>query len=183
MLGVFASDDFGVQAVLSSSLHQLWAITYGSGMRNDPRYTPSDVFETFPRPLSTSRLDEIGRKLDEERRRIMLGRGLGLTKLYNAVNDPAIKDSLDSDIAEVRALQAELDRVALDAYGWSDIEPDHGFYPFRKMERWTVNPIARVEILDRLLEENQRRAGEETANGRGAGRHGIGINDLEGLIE
>ncbi|MBB4665737.1 hypothetical protein BKA24_000446 [Microbacterium marinum] len=32
-LGVFASDDYGVQAVLSSSLHQLWAITYGSGMR------------------------------------------------------------------------------------------------------------------------------------------------------
>ena len=49
-LGVFATDDYGDQAVLSSNLHQLWAITYGSGMRNDPRYTPSDVFETFPRP-------------------------------------------------------------------------------------------------------------------------------------
>ena len=53
---VFATDDYGAQAVLSSSLHQLWAITYGSGMRNDPRYTPSDVFETFPRPTPTERL-------------------------------------------------------------------------------------------------------------------------------
>ncbi|WP_432839069.1 hypothetical protein [Dactylosporangium sp. CA-092794] len=67
---VFASDGYSVQAVLSSSLHQIWAITYGSGMRNDPRYTPSDVFETFPRPESTDFLEEIGRVLDGERREI-----------------------------------------------------------------------------------------------------------------
>ena len=79
---VFASGSYGAQAVLSSSLHQLWAITYGSGMRNDPRYTPSDVFETFPRPEPTDRLEQIGRTLDEERREIMLRRDLGLTKLY-----------------------------------------------------------------------------------------------------
>ncbi|MBL0888959.1 type IIL restriction-modification enzyme MmeI, partial [Myceligenerans indicum] len=92
MLGVFATDDYGIQAVLSSSLHQVWAITYGSGMRNDPRYTPSDVFETFPRPTPTTRLDEIGRALDVKRREIMLRRGLGLTKLYNLVNDPDVRE-------------------------------------------------------------------------------------------
>src|SRR5699024_3160301 len=69
---VFATDSYSDQAILSSSLHQLWAITYGSGMRNDPRYTPSDVFETFPRPPPTHRLELIGRTLDEERREIML---------------------------------------------------------------------------------------------------------------
>ena len=178
---VFACDDYGVQAVLSSSLHQLWAITYGSGMRNDPRYTPSDVFETFPRPEHTEHLYEIGRAIDDERRQIMLGRGLGLTKLYNAVNDSAITDSGDSDIARVRALHEELDRIVLDAYGWSDIDPAHGFHTFRRMERWTVNPTARVEILDRLLEENQLRAREETANCRGSATRRDRVDVLERL--
>jgi hypothetical protein len=157
-LGVFATDDYGAQAVLSSSLHQLWAITYGSGMRNDPRYTPSDVFETFPRPTPTERLAEIGHAVDEERREIMLRRGLGLTKLYNLVNDPALTDAMDRDVSRLRAIHEELDQQVLAAYGWADIAPSHGFHEYRKMERWTVSPSARVEILDRLLEENHRRA-------------------------
>lgn len=32
------------------------------------------------------------------------------------------------------------------------------------MTRWTVCPEARIEILDRLLEENQRRAKNEKEN-------------------
>jgi len=48
----------------------------------------------------------------------------------------------------------------LTAYGWDDIETSHGFYIFRQMERWTVSPSARSEILARLLEENHRRAGD-----------------------
>ena len=42
----------------------------------------------------------------------------------------------------------------MDAYGWADVPLDHGFHTYRQMERWTVSPAARVEILDRLLEEN-----------------------------
>ena len=94
-LGVFATDDYSDQAVLSSSLHQVWAITYGSGMRNDPRYTPSDVFETFPRPAGTPELEHVGRVLDYERRGIMRRRGIGLTKMYNLVNDPEVASSSD----------------------------------------------------------------------------------------
>ena len=157
-LGVFATDSFGDQAVLSSSLHQMWAIKYGSGMRNDPRYTPSDVFETFPRPSPTDWLDAIGRTLDTERREIMLRRNLGLTKLYNLVNDPDIADSADRDVARMRAIHVELDNAVMAAYGWSDVPLDHGFHTYRQMRRWTVSPAARVEILDRLLAENHRRA-------------------------
>lgn len=157
-LGVFATDSFADQAVLSSSLHQMWAIKYGSGMRSDPRYTPSDVFETFPRPLSAEGLAEIGRVLDQERREIMLRRDLGLTKLYNLVNDPDIGDSADPDVARMRESHVELDRAVMAAYGWSDVTLDQGFHTYRQMERWTVSPAARVEILDRLLEENHRRA-------------------------
>ena len=46
----------------------------------------------------------------------------------------------------------------MDAYGWADVDLDHGFHTYRQMQRWTVSPAARVEILDRLLEENHRRA-------------------------
>jgi len=158
---VFASDSYSDQAVLSSTLHQLWAITYGSGMRNDPRYTPSDVFETFPRPAATPALSDIGKRLEDTRRSIMLRRELGLTKLYNRVNDPDVSEVGDPDVARIRALHRELDERVLDAYGWADIAPGHGFYEFRKMLRWTVSPIARAEILGRLLEENHRRAASQ----------------------
>ena len=120
-LGVFATDSYADQGLLSSSPHQIWAIKYGSGMRNDPRYTPSDVFETFPLALSTSCLDQIGRALDEERRELMLRRNLGLTKLYNLVNDPEISDASDTDIARMRAIHVELDEAVMAAYDWSDI--------------------------------------------------------------
>ncbi|HWK25183.1 MAG TPA: type IIL restriction-modification enzyme MmeI [Solirubrobacter sp.] len=154
---VFASDDFSFQAVLSSSLHQMWAITYGSGMRNDPRYTPSDVFETFPRPASNDLLESAGRSLDGERREIMRRRELGITRLYNLVNDAQLPDAVDRDVARIRALHAELDHAVLDAYGWADVEPNHGFHTFRTMQRWTMSATARVEVLDRLLDENHRR--------------------------
>ena len=139
-LGVFATDSYADQAVLSSSSHQFWAIKYGSTMRTDVDYTPSDVFETFPRPDATEWLERIGRTLDEERREIMLRRDLGLTKLYNLINDPQITDASDPDIARMRAIHVELDEAVMDAYGWSDIPLDHGFHTYRQMQRWTVSP-------------------------------------------
>ena len=155
-IGVFATDSFADQAVLSSSLHQMWAIKYGCrDARTIPAIRHPDVFETFPRPAPTDRLAEIGRTLDTERREIMLRRELGLTKLYNLVNDP---DYTDDDIERMRQIHVELDQAVMDAYGWGDVPLDHGFHTYRQMRRWTVSPAARVEILDRLLEENLRRA-------------------------
>ncbi|MDX2401494.1 SAM-dependent DNA methyltransferase, partial [Microbacterium algeriense] len=179
-LGVFALDSYSVQAVLSSSLHQIWAITYGSGMRNDPRYTPSDVFETFPRPVPTDALEQVGRDLDHERRDIMLRRELGLTRLYNLVNNAELPDSADQDVARMRELHAALDLAVLDAYGWTDVEPNHGFHSFRRMERWTVSPDARVELLDRLLAENHRRAAGDGTQRRDTAA--MGISDTEATL-
>lgn len=155
---VFATESYADQAVLSSSLHQMWAIKYGSGLRNDPRYTPSDVFGTFPRPEPNNALDAIGRTLDADRREVMLRRTLGLTKLYNLVNDPEITDVSDPDVARLRQLHVELDQTVMDAYGWGDVPLDHGFHTYRQMRRWTVSPFARVKIFDLLLDENHCRA-------------------------
>lgn len=102
----------------------------------------------------------------------MVRRNLGLTKLYNLVHDPNVQNEADTDIERLRKIHVELDDAVMGAYGWSGIPLDHGFHTYRQMERWTVSPAARVEILDRLLEENHRRAALEaeqappTAKGR-----------------
>lgn len=160
---VFPSADRALLAVLSSLVHQVWVMRWGSSMKNDFRYTPSDVFDTFPSPKRTSRLWDCGTALDSERREIMLRRELGLTALYNLVNDPSVTS--DADISRVREMHVEIDEAVMEAYGWSDIALDHGFHTYRQMERFTVSPAARIEILDRLLEENHRRAALEAQNG------------------
>lgn len=159
-LVIFANDSYAFEAALSSSAHWAWGIKYSTTMRLDPSYAPSEAFETFPRPKPTERLAAIGQALDSERREIMSqrGRGLGLTKLYNLVNDPDVADAADADIARMREIHVELDHAVMDAYGWGDVPLEHGFHTYRQMRRWTVSPGARVEILDRLLEENHRRA-------------------------
>ena len=59
-LVVFASDDPALLALLSSSYHWWWAATYGSTLRKDIRYVPTDSFETFPLPELDDRLRVLG---------------------------------------------------------------------------------------------------------------------------
>lgn len=182
-LGVFATAAFSDQAQLSSSLHQVWAIVHGSTLETRVRYLPSDVFETFPRVRGTDALDAIGRTLDEERREIMMRRDLGLTALYNLVNEPDIYDRDDPDVARMRQIHENLDRVVMEAYGWDDVPLDHGFHTYRQMQRWTVGPEARVEILDRLLEENHRRAAVENGMSEGSSTAPAGTDEAQGNVE
>ncbi len=156
-LGVFATDSYADQAVVSSNIHWNWAVKYSSTLENRVSYSPSEAFSTFPRPEPSKSLSEIGRTLDEKRREVMLRRFLGITKLYNLVNDAELDDGSDLDIAYLRQVHVQLDEAVTAAYGWTDIELDHGFHTYRQMTRWTVSPLARVEILDRLLAENLRR--------------------------
>lgn len=88
----------------------------------------------------------------------MIRRQLGLTALYNLVNDADVASASDLDVARLREIHVELDGAVMAAYGWSDVQLNHGFHTYRQMTRWTVCPEARVEILNRLLEENHRRA-------------------------
>jgi len=164
-LVVFATDSYVDQAVLSSSMHQIWALTYGSGLRNDPRYTPSSIFETFPRPAESTQLERLGHMLEVERRETMIRRDLGFTRLYNLVNEPTVQNAQDLDVGRLRSIHAELDAAVMEAYGWADIDLDHGFFEYRSISRWTVSPLAREEILNRLLSENHRRAAHEAASG------------------
>jgi hypothetical protein len=173
---VFATDQFEDEAVLSSALHQSWAIAYGGTMRADAAYRPRAVFETFPFPRRSNRLAVIGSILDNERREIMVRRHTGLTSLYNVVNSPHVNGN--GDVDRMREIHVEVDEAVMEAYGWTDVSLDHGFHTYRQVERFTISPAARVEIFDRLLEENHRRAGAQ-AGGPDAsvGRGLLGIDD------
>ncbi|MER7760235.1 DNA methyltransferase [Streptomyces sp. NPDC097619] len=164
---IFASDDAAMLAWLSSAQHYWWATTWASTMKGDLRYTPSDILETLPRPEMTDDLRGLGNHLDSYRGERMLTRGIGLTATYNLVHD---EKCAEEDIVELREIHRAIDDEVARAYGWDDLlsQPgalDHGFHDTRQGPRYTVGPVVRQEILDRLLEENQRRYAAEVAAG------------------
>ncbi|WP_420435489.1 Eco57I restriction-modification methylase domain-containing protein [Candidatus Poriferisocius sp.] len=152
---VFAYDDWFHLGLLSSGFHFRWATRYASSLRTDTRYTPTDVFETFPQPDNSDAVADTAEALDNHRRPLMITEQLGLTSLYNRVHDP---DDRDPAIGEMRRLHRNLDFAVRDAYGWHDIELDHGFHDVRGAGlRFTFAPEAADEILERLLELNRDR--------------------------
>ncbi|MFD9946744.1 Eco57I restriction-modification methylase domain-containing protein [Nonomuraea sp. NPDC059023] len=150
MLGVFATDDTAMLALLSSAPHYWWTLTRASTLETRIRYTPSDVFETLPLPELTQEMRDLGDRLNTFRKALMEHRQAGLTATYNLVNDP---ENTDADIVELRALHGAIDEATLRAYGWTDIEPDHGFYE----GRYTVAPAVQHLLVDRLLALNHER--------------------------
>ncbi len=134
-------------------------------MKGDLRYTPSDVFETLPLPAVTPEMRELGDRLDTFRRDLMLSRQVGLTATYNLVHDPKCADA---DIAELRDIHRAIDEAVVRAYGWTDLLDsglDHGFHDTRQGTRYTIGPVVRQEILDRLLELNHARYAAEVKAG------------------
>lgn len=164
---VFAYDDDFHFGVLTSAFHWWWTVKYASTMRQDIRYTPTDVFDTFPQPAYTDAIADTGRQLDEHRKRLMVDRNEGLTKTYNRVNDP--RDS-NSDIVELRRLHVALDEAVASAYGWNDLVLAHDFQDTRVGVRFTVASAAQTEILDRMLELNHIRYAREQADAATGGR-------------
>ncbi|MFI5875374.1 Eco57I restriction-modification methylase domain-containing protein [Streptomyces sp. NPDC051445] len=174
-LAVFASDDYGFLAALSSAPHYWWAIDRGSTMKADLRYTTTDVFETLVRPSVSSRLRAAGARLDEARRLLMQGRNVGLTATYNLVHDPECQES---GVEELRRIHEEIDKAAIEAYGWHDLldhsgqtppaDPSHetvplahGFHETDQGVRYTIGLLARTEIIDRLRQLNHQAYADE----------------------
>jgi hypothetical protein len=157
---VFATDDFADLALLSSAPHYWWAVARSSTMRTDVRYTPSDVFETLARPLSTAATRGAGQALHDERQRFMLARNLGLTKSYSLIHDRGCQDE---DARRLRQRHVEVDNAVLAAYGWEDLPLQHDHWETRQGMRWSISPAAQVELLDRLLARNHERHAAEEA--------------------
>ncbi len=146
---VFARRDDYFFGVLHSRAHELWALRMGTflGVGNDPRYTPTTCFETFPlpwppgeEPKGDSRIEaiaEAAHRLDELRRNWLNPEGASeaelkkrtLTNLYNA--RPTWLENA----------HGRLDEAVFAAYGWP---PD----------------LSDEEVLQNLLALNLNRAAE-----------------------
>jgi methylase of polypeptide subunit release factors len=159
---VIAWDDYSHLGLFSSQLHVWWVLTRSATFETRPTYNPTDCFETFPQPDLTDRVGGSGEALDKYRRPLMLERDEGLTKTYNRLHNP---EENATDIAELRRLHVELDHAVAAAYGWGDVDLDHGFHETPQGVRYTIGPVARVEVLDRLLELNHERYVAEVAAG------------------
>ena len=145
-MGLFANRSAPFFSIMQSCFHHFWVWKYASTMKNDLRYTSSDVFETFPFPQNLtketdSELEKIGEEYHEFRRQLMLDMQLGLTKTYNLFHDPEcnsnnlhkakeirefksaklqipIEEAIQR-IEKLRALHKQMDEAVLKAYGWS----------------------------------------------------------------
>ncbi|MBK8393837.1 MAG: hypothetical protein IPL26_01130 [Leptospiraceae bacterium] len=149
-------------SILQSSFHWTWAVDYTSTLgATTLNYSPSDCFETFPFPdLDSPSLRDIGEQYYELRKQIMVANNEGLTKTYNRFHDPKSGNANDVKtrlIASLRDLHIQMDYAVRDAYGWTDLDLEHGFHETKQGVRFTVSDRARVEILDRLLELNHAR--------------------------
>lgn len=162
-LVVFALAEWPDLGVLSSNVHWWWAISGGTTLRNASTYTPESNFETFPWPMGDcSAVALAARALDQLRSGLMVQSGLGLTKTYNRVHDPA---DAEADIVQLRELYVQLDHAVRDAYGWTDLDLGHRHWETPQGMRFTVSPEAKDELLNRLLELNHERYAAEVAAG------------------
>lgn len=111
---VAIEDDYSM-GILLSRAHGAWAWAQSSTLKGDLRYTPSTVFMTFAWPdvltdAQRERVAEASRRLLARRTEICTAENIGLTKLYNAVDEGAWTD--------LKALHRELDVAVADCYGW-----------------------------------------------------------------
>jgi hypothetical protein len=91
---VFAFEDDYSMGIMLSSSHDSWAWARSSTLETRLRYTSAAVFETFPWPdpvtdAQRERVAEASRRLLARRGEICTSESIGLTKLYNAVDDGA----------------------------------------------------------------------------------------------
>jgi hypothetical protein len=181
-LVVFAIDKDSEFAVVQSRTHEIWARFFGSSIKDDLRYTPSDCFETFPFPEKDRNGETVeiaGRLYYEFRAATMVSNDEGLTEIYNRFHDP---EEIAPDILKLRELHTAMDRAVLDAYGWVDIPTDCEFLldyedddevegkarKRKKPWRYRWPDEVRDEVLARLLKLNAERAEQERLTGEAA---------------
>ncbi len=169
-LVVFPLPTHAAFCALQSRPHEIWARFFGSSMKDDLRYTPSDVFQTFPFPSNWTAdptLEAVGQAYCDFRADLMVEQDEGLTKTYNRFHDP---HDTDPAIMRLRELHADMDRAVLNAYGWSEVSTrcefllDHEFDEEgtasrrRKPYRYRWPDEVRNEVLARLMALNSARA-------------------------
>jgi hypothetical protein len=157
-------------AVLQSSHHQEWAFwTCGTLGASTLNYSTSYALETWPMPVldGNDELDDLGERYHSHRESLMADEAIGLTQLYNRFHD---QSDDDSRIEGMRGLHRDIDLAVARAYGWDDLDLEHGFHavpylPENDRVRFTISDRVRLEILRRLSELNHQRYEEEVSQG------------------
>jgi len=182
-LNVFKMDGNADFCALSSRTHEVWALAFGSTMKDDPTYTVDTCFKTFPFAIDYNvlpTLEAAGQAYHAHRAAMMVATNKGMTKTYNRFHDPHDKAA---DIVELRRLHAMMDDAVLRAYGWDDLadrahpgdpvngiaqgedaarfltEDDEDDHKYQNRLFWPA-PL-RDELLARLLKLNEERAAAE----------------------
>ena len=88
--------------------------------------------------------------------------GCGPTALYNHLHN---RNTATTDIQKLRDLHIEMDQSVAAAYGWTDLDLDHGFHETKQGPRFTISESARREVLARLLNLNHERYAAEVQQG------------------
>lgn len=167
---VLFHDRFAELAVLQSSLHDVWARWLcGTLGASTLRYSTSTVLETWPMPVlnGNDELESLGEQYHSHRESLMSDAAIGLTQLYNRFHD---QSNDDSRIKAMRGLHREMDKAVACAYGWDDLDLEHGFHavpylPENDRVRFTISDRQRLEVLRRLSELNYQRYEEEVSQG------------------
>jgi hypothetical protein len=163
---VFAFEQYAQFAVLQSRVHVPWAERLSSRMGDTTiRYSVRDCVAPFPFVDTESaanrlELEDAGKVLYQFREDYMLDSDEGLTKAYNALQDP---EARDERVLKLRHLHEEMDRAVLGAYGWPDIEVPP-YCPTNDAEDRALQ-VFTDEVMDRLYVLNAERAAEEARHG------------------
>ncbi len=148
---VFCSNRGSWLALLGSSHHDAWARKYSGSLETRLRYSPSDGFESFPFPEDMEELESIGERYESVRTNAMSIRREGLTVTYNRLHSS--ETSMHIDV--LRDTVVEMDYAVSNAYGWGDLDLNHGYHATKLGVRFGISENARGRVLDRLLKLNQ----------------------------
>lgn len=176
-LMVIARDDDTSFGILHSRFHEFWALRMGTSLEDRPRYTPSTTFETFPFPEGLTPNIPAADYADDPRAQKIATAAARLNELReNWLNPPDLVKRvsevvpgypdriLPRDEAAEKELKKRtltnlyntrpawldhahkaLDEAVAEAYGWGD--------------DWRAGSLTDDEILARLFQLNQERAG------------------------
>jgi len=138
---VFAIDEDYSMGILLSRAHDAWAWAQSSTLKGDLRYTPTTVFATFPFPAPTDaqreKIAAASAALYERRSALCVEHNLGLTKLYNLMDEGGFQD--------LKKLHKDLDEAVTEAYGWP-----------RSVAQDKAELVRRLRDLNREITEGKR---------------------------
>jgi hypothetical protein len=173
-----ASDDPFIMCILSSRIHEVWALAVGGTLEDRPRYNNSVCFDPFPFPALEEgplkqRIRDLGERLDAHRKsRQAAHPDLTLTGMYNvleklrtgeALTDKEKKIHDDGLVTILKQIHDDLDAAVYEAYGWQDLKGSAGVPPASENEEGGRDARAPLEqeLLKRLVALNHERAAEE----------------------